>query len=124
MDKTIELVNSVKDIQAMPSVIVRVLKLLYEDKAGASELADVVNNADGIDQNTKANADQLPICDDPIKDIQLLPSVFFRRCCEARKISSTADAFCAPVAAARSVHSRHTRFGNEHRKPRKHRGCP
>jgi hypothetical protein len=28
MDKTIELVNSVKDIQAMPSVIVKVLNVM------------------------------------------------------------------------------------------------
>ena len=42
VDKTIELINGLKDIPAMPHVIVRVLKLLYEDKAGASELADVV----------------------------------------------------------------------------------
>ena len=42
MDKTIELVNSVKDIQAMPSVIVRVLNVMKKPTVNMKELGDIV----------------------------------------------------------------------------------
>lgn len=42
MDKTIELVNSVKDIQAMPSVIVKALNVMKDPNAGMKELGDIV----------------------------------------------------------------------------------
>ena len=42
MDKTIELVNSVKDIQAMPSVIVKVLNLMKKPTVSMKELGDIV----------------------------------------------------------------------------------
>lgn len=42
MDKTIELVNSIKDIQAMPSVIVRVLNLMKKPTLNMKELGDIV----------------------------------------------------------------------------------
>ena len=42
MDKTIELVNSVKDIQAMPSVIVKVLNLMKKPTVSMKELGDMV----------------------------------------------------------------------------------
>ncbi|MCQ2743660.1 MAG: HDOD domain-containing protein [bacterium] len=42
MDKTIELVNSVKDIQAMPSVIVRVLNVMKKPTVSMKELGDIV----------------------------------------------------------------------------------
>ena len=37
MDKTIELVNGVKDIQAMPSVIVRALNIMKKPTARSEE---------------------------------------------------------------------------------------
>lgn len=42
MDRTIELVNSIKDIQAMPSVIVRVLNLMKKPTVNMKELGDIV----------------------------------------------------------------------------------
>ena len=42
MDKTIELVNGVKDIQAMPSVIVRVLNVTKKPTVSMKELGDIV----------------------------------------------------------------------------------
>ena len=42
MDKTIELVNAVKDIQAMPSVIVRTLNLMKKPTVSMKELGDLV----------------------------------------------------------------------------------
>lgn len=42
MDKTIELVNGVKDIQAMPSVIVKVLNLMKKPTVNMKELGDIV----------------------------------------------------------------------------------
>lgn len=42
MDKTIELVNGVKDIQAMPSVIVRALNIMKKPTASMKELGDIV----------------------------------------------------------------------------------
>lgn len=42
MDKTIELVNNIKDIQAMPSVIVKVLNLMKKPTVSMKELGDVV----------------------------------------------------------------------------------
>ncbi len=42
MDKTIELVNGVKDIQAMPSVIVRVLNVMKKPTVNMKELGDIV----------------------------------------------------------------------------------
>ena len=41
-DKTIELINKLKDIPAMPNVIVKVLKLMHSETAGAPELAAVI----------------------------------------------------------------------------------
>lgn len=41
-DKTIELINNLKDIPAMPNIIVRVLKLMHSETAGAPELAAVI----------------------------------------------------------------------------------
>jgi len=42
MDKTIELINNLKDIPAMPNVIVKALQVLKSDEAGAPELAKVI----------------------------------------------------------------------------------
>ena len=42
MDKTIELVNAIKDIQAMPSVIVRTLNLMKKPTVSMKELGDIV----------------------------------------------------------------------------------
>ena len=42
MDKTIELVNSVKDIHAMPSVIVKALNIMKKPTASMKELSDIV----------------------------------------------------------------------------------
>lgn len=42
MDKTIELVNSVKDIQAMPTVIVRALNIMKKPTANMKEIGDIV----------------------------------------------------------------------------------
>ena len=42
MDKTIELVNGVKDIQAMPSVIVKALSVMKKPTASMKELGDIV----------------------------------------------------------------------------------
>ena len=42
MDKTIELVNGVKDIQAMPSVIVKALNIMKKPTASMKELGDIV----------------------------------------------------------------------------------
>lgn len=42
MDKTIELVNAVKDIQAMPSVIVKVLNVMKKPTVSMKELGDIV----------------------------------------------------------------------------------
>ena len=42
MDKTIELVNSVKDIHAMPSVIVKALNIMKKPTANMKELGDIV----------------------------------------------------------------------------------
>lgn len=42
MDKTIELVNAVKDIQAMPSVIVKVLNVMKKPTVNMKELGDIV----------------------------------------------------------------------------------
>ena len=42
MDKTIELVNSVKDIQAMPTVIVKALNIMKKPTASMKELGDIV----------------------------------------------------------------------------------
>lgn len=41
-DRTIELINNLKDIPAMPNIIVRVLKLMHSETAGAPELASVI----------------------------------------------------------------------------------
>lgn len=41
-DKTIDLINNLKDIPAMPNIIVRVLKLMHSETAGAPELAAVI----------------------------------------------------------------------------------
>ena len=42
MDKTIELVNGIKDIQAMPSVIVKALNVMKKPTASMKELGDIV----------------------------------------------------------------------------------
>jgi len=42
MDKTIELVNNIKDIQAMPSVIVKALNIMKKPTANMKELGDIV----------------------------------------------------------------------------------
>ena len=42
MDKTIQLVNNVKDIQAMPSVIVKVLNVMKKPTVSMKELGDIV----------------------------------------------------------------------------------
>lgn len=42
MDKTIELVNAIKDIQAMPSVIVKVLNVMKKPTVSMKELGDIV----------------------------------------------------------------------------------
>ena len=42
MDKTVELVNSVKDIHAMPSVIVKALNIMKKPTASMKELGDIV----------------------------------------------------------------------------------
>ena len=42
MDKTIELVNNVKDIHAMPSVIVKALNLMKKPTTSMKELGDIV----------------------------------------------------------------------------------
>jgi len=42
MDKTIELVNSVSDLQAMPSVIVKVLNVMKKPTVSMKELGDIV----------------------------------------------------------------------------------
>ena len=42
MDKTIELVNGVKDLQAMPSVIVKVLNVMKDPNASMKDLGDIV----------------------------------------------------------------------------------
>ncbi len=42
MDKTIELVNNIKDLQAMPSVIVRVLNVMKKPTVSMKELGDIV----------------------------------------------------------------------------------
>ena len=42
MDKTIELVNTIKDIQAMPSVIVKTLNLMKKPTVSMKELGDIV----------------------------------------------------------------------------------
>ncbi len=42
MDKTIELVNGVKDIQAMPSVIVKALNVMKKPTTSMKELGDIV----------------------------------------------------------------------------------
>ncbi|MCQ2754149.1 MAG: HDOD domain-containing protein [bacterium] len=42
MDKTIELVNAIKDIQAMPSVIVKVLNVMKKPTVSMKELGDLV----------------------------------------------------------------------------------
>lgn len=42
MDKTIELVNNVKDIHAMPSVIVKALNIMKKPTASMKELGDIV----------------------------------------------------------------------------------
>ena len=42
MDKTIELVNAIKDIQAMPSVIVKTLNLMKKPTVSMKELGDLV----------------------------------------------------------------------------------
>lgn len=42
MDKTIELVNNIKDIQAMPSVIVKALNIMKKPTASMKELGDIV----------------------------------------------------------------------------------
>lgn len=42
MDRTIELVNSIKDIQAMPTVIVKVLNLMKKPTVSMKELSDIV----------------------------------------------------------------------------------
>ncbi len=41
-DKTIDLINNLKDIPAMPNIIVKILKLLHSETAGASEMAAVI----------------------------------------------------------------------------------
>lgn len=41
-DKTIDLVNNLKDIPAMPNIIVKVLKLMHSETAGAPEMAAVI----------------------------------------------------------------------------------
>lgn len=42
MDKTIELVNNIKDIQAMPTVIVKALNIMKKPTASMKELGDIV----------------------------------------------------------------------------------
>lgn len=42
MDKTIELVNNIKDIQAMPTVIVKALNIMKKPTANMKELGDIV----------------------------------------------------------------------------------
>ena len=42
MDKTIELVNNIKDLQAMPSVIVKVLNVMKKPTVSMKELGDIV----------------------------------------------------------------------------------
>lgn len=42
MDKTIELVNNVKDIHAMPSVIVKALNIMKKPTASMKEIGDIV----------------------------------------------------------------------------------
>lgn len=42
MDKTVELVNSIKDIHAMPSVIVKALNIMKKPTASMKELGDIV----------------------------------------------------------------------------------
>ena len=42
MDKTIELVNNIKDIQAMPSVIVRTLNVMKKPTVSMKEIGDIV----------------------------------------------------------------------------------
>ena len=42
MDKTIELVNSVKDIHAMPTVIVKALNVMKKPTVSMKELGDIV----------------------------------------------------------------------------------
>ena len=42
MDKTIELVNNVKDIHAMPTVIVKALNIMKKPTASMKELGDIV----------------------------------------------------------------------------------
>ena len=41
-DRTIELINNLKDIPAMPNIVVKVLKLMHSETAGAPELASVI----------------------------------------------------------------------------------
>lgn len=41
-DKTIDLINNLKDIPAMPNIIVKVLKLMHSETAGAPEMAAVI----------------------------------------------------------------------------------
>jgi len=41
-DKTIDVVNNLKDIPAMPNIIVKVLKLMHSETAGAPEMAAVI----------------------------------------------------------------------------------
>ena len=42
MDKSVELVNSIKDIHAMPSVIVKALNIMKKPTASMKELGDIV----------------------------------------------------------------------------------
>lgn len=42
MDKTIELVNGIKDVQAMPSVIVKALNIMKKPTASMKELGEIV----------------------------------------------------------------------------------
>ena len=42
MDKTIELVNNVKDIQAMPSIIVKVLNVMKKTTVSMKEIGDLL----------------------------------------------------------------------------------
>ena len=41
-DKTIDVVNNLKDIPAMPNIIVKILKLMHSETAGAPEMAAVI----------------------------------------------------------------------------------
>lgn len=41
-DRTIDLINNLKDIPAMPNIIVKILKLLHSETAGAPEMAAVI----------------------------------------------------------------------------------